>query len=214
MTEKIYCPICRKEHDFTEGICVLCGYDLNKYKQEVEKEDLPAKPNWLLSPLLIISFPLVFMFIMKRMDTANRIDLSEEAPIVFAFLFMICAAISYFVLRSGRKKKELYELAQKDPFAAKCIVYQKRKEEEHIQAIMNTSEVAIIQREKEAAIFSQRPDAPEWEIRYSTHPCPGCGHYKVRYSNWDDKRISVAFWVAASDKLGKNYKCDHCGRMW
>ena len=66
--------------------------------------------------------------------------------------------------------------------------------------------------EKQFAIESQKNAAP-WE-RYYSYPCPYCGHYKVRPSKWDDKRMSVAFWGIHSQKIGKQYKCDYCGSMW
>ena len=44
-----------------------------------------------------------------------------------------------------------------------------------------------------------------WATRYNAHSCPYCGHRKVRNAKWDDKRMSVAFWGVASDKIGKNY---------
>lgn len=66
--------------------------------------------------------------------------------------------------------------------------------------------------EKQFAIESQKNAAP-WE-RYYPYPCPYCGHYKVRPSKWDDKRMSVAFWGIHSQKIGKQYKCDYCGSMW
>ena len=70
-----------------------------------------------------------------------------------------------------------------------------------------------IGKEYEEAVESQKAGTP-WAKRYSTHPCPHCGHYKVREATWDDKRYSVAFWGAASSKIGTRYKCDHCGNMW
>lgn len=70
-----------------------------------------------------------------------------------------------------------------------------------------------IGKEYEEAVESQKAGAP-WAKRYSTHPCPHCGHYKVREAAWNDKRYSVAFWGAASSKIGTCYKCDHCGNMW
>ena len=75
------------------------------------------------------------------------------------------------------------------------------------------AEQAQIQKEYEEAVDSQFAEEP-WAIRYSTSPCPYCRHYKVRHSKWEDKRYSVAFWGAASDKLGKQFKCEHCGEMW
>lgn len=67
--------------------------------------------------------------------------------------------------------------------------------------------------ELNAAIKSQQSTEP-WAVRYMTSPCPYCGHYKVRCAKWEDKRNSVAFWGIHSSKIGTNYKCERCGRMW
>lgn len=92
------------------------------------------------------------------------------------------------------------------------IVYS-QNEKDGTNAKKRAEEQRQIQREYEQAVASQEPGEP-WKIRYATDPCPHCGHYKVRYAKWEDKRMSVAFWGAASDKIGKLYKCEHCGEMW
>lgn len=71
----------------------------------------------------------------------------------------------------------------------------------------------IIEQERQTAIWSNEAGAP-WQVRYATYPCPYCGHYKVRSAKWEDKRMSVAFWGAASSKIGTQFKCEHCNRMW
>lgn len=71
----------------------------------------------------------------------------------------------------------------------------------------------VIERERIAAINSHNATEP-WAVKYSTSPCPYCGHYKVRYAKWEDKSMSIAFWGIASSKIGTNYKCEHCNRMW
>lgn len=54
-----------------------------------------------------------------------------------------------------------------------------------------------------------------WERKYMPYACPYCRRYTVRYSNWDDKKISVAFWgVYGSEKIDQQYKCDSCNKMW
>ncbi|MBQ3545950.1 MAG: sel1 repeat family protein [Lachnospiraceae bacterium] len=70
-----------------------------------------------------------------------------------------------------------------------------------------------LEEEKRIAIESQKSSVP-WEVRYMLEPCKYCGHYKVRYAKWEDKSLSVAFWGIASGKIGKNYKCEYCGKMW
>lgn len=72
---------------------------------------------------------------------------------------------------------------------------------------------ALIDAEYQAAVDSQKSTEP-WAVRYSTSPCPYCGHYKVRNAKWEDKSLSVAFWGIASSKIGTNYKCEYCNRMW
>ena len=75
------------------------------------------------------------------------------------------------------------------------------------------AEQRTIKEEYSEAVRSQQASEP-WTIRYSTSPCPYCGHYKVRYAKWEDKRAHVLFWGATSEKLGTNYKCENCERMW
>lgn len=74
-------------------------------------------------------------------------------------------------------------------------------------------ELQQISKEYDEAVQSQEKGEP-WKVRYATYPCPRCGHYKVRNANREDKRLSVAFWGAASNAIGKTYKCEHCGEMW
>ena len=86
-------------------------------------------------------------------------------------------------------------------------VYQKN--EKTIKEI----ETKKIAKEYQEAIASQQAVEP-WAIRYATEPCPHCGHYKVRCAKWEDKRLSVAFWGIASNKIDKNFKCEECNEMW
>ena len=74
-------------------------------------------------------------------------------------------------------------------------------------------EELLIEVEYMEAVQSQKRTEP-WAKRYETSPCPYCGHYKVRNATWDDKRMSVAFWGAASNAIGKDYICDRCKHMW
>lgn len=81
------------------------------------------------------------------------------------------------------------------------------------QKISAAEEREIIKYEYQQALDSQVADEP-WTVRYSTHPCPYCGHYKVRYAKWEDKQMSVAFWGMASSAIDKHYKCEWCKKMW
>ena len=86
-------------------------------------------------------------------------------------------------------------------------------ENDGTNARRRADELEQIERERLAAIESQKEGEP-WRIIYATYPCPHCGHYKVRSAKWEDKRASVAFWGSASNAIGKQYKCEHCGEMW
>lgn len=44
--------------------------------------------------------------------------------------------------------------------------------------------------------------------------CPKCGSTKVYGMTYDDKSASIAFWGAASSKIGKRFHCDNCGNEW
>lgn len=44
--------------------------------------------------------------------------------------------------------------------------------------------------------------------------CYKCGSIRVYAMTYDDKRESIAFWGAASTKIGKRYHCDNCGNEW
>ena len=44
--------------------------------------------------------------------------------------------------------------------------------------------------------------------------CIKCGSTKVYRMTYDDKRDSITFWGAASDKIGKTYHCDNCEHEW
>lgn len=88
-----------------------------------------------------------------------------------------------------------------------------QNEKDGTNARRRAAELEQINREYEQAVESQQPGEP-WKVRYATDPCPYCGHYKVRCAKWEEKQFSVAFWGIASSKIGKQFKCEHCGEMW
>ena len=109
-----------------------------------------------------------------------------------------------------------YNLAQKDyPKYLELEIERAKRELARAEAreAQRLAEQKVIEAEHQRAIASQNASEP-WAIRYSTSPCPYCGHYKVRYAKWEDKSLSIAFWGIASSKIGKEYKCEHCNRMW
>ena len=125
-------------------------------------------------------------------------------PAVILLLFPIMVYVMIYVALLNN-----YKLAQTDypKYVMKVKAAKARQEAEKAR------EKAALEAEYNAAVLSQKRSEP-WAVRYSTSPCPHCGHYKVRCAKWEDKRMSVAFWGAASSAIGKSYKCEHCGGMW
>ena len=170
----------------------------------VNKPQKPKFSKGMANYLLIMSsFLLFFLIFIANVDWSIRL---ENGIKLFLMLDGIPLGIYLFFYI---KKWSDYNLAQEN-FAE----YERRKIEEH-KALVRAQEQkqAQLDREYEEAVESQKSTTP-WTVRYSTSPCPYCGHYKVRYAKWEDKRLSVAFWGAASSKIGTNYKCEHCGTMW
>ncbi|MCI6647233.1 MAG: hypothetical protein MSH16_06265 [Oscillospiraceae bacterium] len=100
---------------------------------------------------------------------------------------------------------------------AKCSLDKSmEKQEQELAAFrkeMEEKEKQEIEAERIAAFRSQKDTTP-WAVRYMTSSCPYCGHYKVRFETWDDKKMDVSFWGIASTELGKSYICDHCKKTW
>ena len=44
--------------------------------------------------------------------------------------------------------------------------------------------------------------------------CPTCGSTDLKKIDALDRAISVSFLGLASGKIGKSFKCNHCGYMW
>lgn len=151
--------------------------------------------------LLLKDGPVMIEYIIDSFITL--IVIFDVLPLAVYLFFFIPKCMDYHLAKTNFPKyvKEQEEL-------------QRRKAEyNRQQQIENERKQKIIEQERQFAIASQQNDSP-WAIKYCTYPCPHCGHYKVRYAKWEDKKASVAFWGIHSSKLGTNYKCEHCGEMW
>ena len=163
----------------------------------------PQKPIYSKGMLIYTILATIF-FVFFFITGGGEGDPSGVAAVIFCFYSVPFGYSCYFLRKLGD-----YNLAQKDYpeyLRRKIAILEgqiKRKE----------SEQAEIDAEYQVAVQSQKATEP-WAIRYSTSPCPYCGHYKVRSAKWEDKKMSIAFWGVASSKIGTNYKCEHCNRMW
>lgn len=167
----------------------------------------PPKPKFskgmAIYLIIMTSFWLFFIIFIANVDWATRWE--SFLKITLKLEGIPLAIYLFFYLR----KWSDYHLAQKN-FAE----YERKKIAEHDAMVRaQQAKQAQLDREYKEAVASKNSTTP-WAVRYSTTPCPYCGHYKVRYAKWEDKRMSVAFWGAASSKIGTNYKCEHCGQMW
>ena len=167
--------------------------DLNREREETRKGS-KVIIAWAILTTIIFLFRLIS---------------AEHFPIIALFI-----ALFFWI---GVKWE--YEAIEKIDEKIRCATldideYNRRvEEEEKRQQAIRDAEYQSLQKEREYAEKTQREGAP-WEVKYFTESCPYCGHYKVRFSEWEDKRYSIAFWGAASDKIGKAYKCEYCGKMW
>lgn len=135
---------------------------------------------------------------------------SHGLLIVISLFFSIIGWGGIYLCRGSVEQFENdLRLAEKDIAEYERTI--QRRIEAHKQKMIEGANA--LQREKEYAEYTQT-SGEAWTVRYFTDPCPYCGHYKVRYSKWEDKRFSIAFWGIASSKIGQKFKCENCKRMW
>lgn len=178
----------------------------HRLSETVKKSLIPPKPKFSRAFLVYLISSLIIFIIVPFVGGVYK----EEFVAAFNLIFIldIIPLVIYYVF-SYKVKLAEYNLAQTN-----FNEYARKKVEEYRATLKaNQEKIDVLNKEYEDAAESQKLSAP-WATRYSTSPCPYCGHYKVRYAKWEDKRASVAFWGAASSKIGTNYKCEYCGRMW
>lgn len=90
--------------------------------------------------------------------------------------------------------------------------YQSRIQQENDQQKAANRKAAIkwaeIERQSEQAAArraAEQANAPR---------CPTCGSTDLKKIDALDRAISVSFLGLASGKIGKSFKCNHCGYMW
>ena len=221
--EMKYCPHCGEKQNINTKSTLSPDINTDKHenpkpkvkpvtsaKQEEKASSdnlevpMPPKPKirkGIIIYTLIITVLVIWLVVIGGLALFASVD--TACALVFFLSPIILYAIAY------RSALNDYRLAQTDypRYAMRVIANKKRQEAQRAK------EKAELEAEYRAAVASQNSREP-WAVRYSTSPCPHCGHYKVRHAKWEDKSISVAFWGAASSAIGKNYKCEHCGRMW
>lgn len=87
--------------------------------------------------------------------------------------------------------------------------YQTREEEEK-ERLRIAGEEAWAKHQAQVAMWKK--DNAE---RAANAPrCPTCGSTDLKKIDALDRAISVSFLGLASGKIGKSFKCNHCGYMW
>lgn len=67
----------------------------------------------------------------------------------------------------------------------------------------------------QTAVPSTPTPAPAIPTPQPTTPrCPTCGSTDIKKLDSLDRTVSTAVWGIASGKIGKQFKCRHCGYMW
>ena len=135
----------------------------------------------------------------------------EEHDTWNAVLFAIASIGAFFgyIFAVYIPQWSLYRLYRKDPDAYR----RKMDEQAEEERVKEQSRKKRIELEKKEAERSQREGAP-WDKKYYTYPCPYCGHYKVRRTEFKDVEASVRFWGPRSIRVAEKFICDHCKKKW
>ncbi|SNU04572.1 hypothetical protein SAMN06297422_101114 [Lachnospiraceae bacterium] len=168
------------------------------------------KPHFnggFLAYIIIATSVIVFLFLIAPVYILD--ESAKVGQFLFEELVFVGAPLIYYlgwVYLPAKEKYNLYN-TNRDEYNKKV------SEEAEARKKAKAAKDAELEAELDYAIQSQKSGAP-WE-RYYTFPCPYCGHYKVRPANWDDKKVSVAFWgPILSQKISDRYKCEYCKKMW
>ena len=176
--------------------------------------NMPQKPKFSKGLLIYLLIATAILTILLFSDGVGMVEYKIEGYVKLLAVFAVIplAIYLFFFIPQCRKyilAKTNYEKHEKEEEERlKRQYYQRLKDQAAEKARQEQ-----IEKERQIAIASQSSTSP-WAVKYCTHPCPHCGHYKVRYAKWEDKKASVAFWGIHSSKLGTNFKCEHCGEMW
>jgi len=206
------CPLCKTEVPTDVNICPCCGSNLKDFRIIIEKSDIDT--GWPKKQFFIMLLDIAFIAIANSCLLNNHMVIG--ILILFISLISFVSNIGTFLL-----KLDVYKLAKTDLISAKVLAYQQQCEADRIKKRVNLSkeerqirEAEKIEQERKEVFNSYSPLRPEWDRKYFRDPCPHCGHYRVRYANWDDKKISVAVWGIGSSKISKKYYCENCRQMW
>lgn len=232
LVEGKICPQCGTLNDKYFQICGKCSTSLSnteivqvdesycKPKELSEEERLKKRMEQIKKPRVVTVFlPLLLI----PGGLAFLIFTIIEGGFFSIIFGLFCCIILFF---GGHElfttNLDNYKLAKSDLNAYKLKVITKQDAaaktntpeaiQQRKQEMMERKQ-KMLENEYQQAVASQQASEP-WTVRYSTHPCPYCGHYKVRYAKWEDKQMSVAFWGMASSAIDKHYKCEWCKKMW
>lgn len=225
LVEGRICPQCGALNDKYFQICGKCSASLANTKI-VQMDESYCKPKELSAEERL----------KKRMEQIKRPNIVTMflplllIPLGLAFLVFTIIEGGFFLIILGlffgiilffggygffTDNLDNYKLAKSDfdAYKRKVIAEQDAAARAKTPEAIQERKQKMLENEYQQAVASQQASEP-WTVRYSTHPCPYCGHYKVRYAKWEDKQMSVAFWGIASSAIDKHYKCEWCKKMW
>jgi rubrerythrin len=105
-------------------------------------------------------------------------------------------------------KDIVQRLVKDNPDFEQSIYINRIKEEEERSRIAD--EAAWAEHQAQVAL-AKRINA---ERAANAPRCPTCGSTDLKKIDALDRAISVSFLGLASGKIGKSFKCNHCGYMW
>ena len=88
-------------------------------------------------------------------------------------------------------------------------LWNQRYKEEIKQSIKQKASTSELPTNKIEALPTSIPPQPP-----NTPRCPTCNSTDIKKIGGVDRAFSVAFWGLASSKIGKTFKCNHCGYTW
>lgn len=123
---KFKCPLCQEEGHFFEERCSKCGYDLGKYKQEIENE--PIK-EFFVGRFLILSLILGGLPVLTLVQDYCQRNHPLHEPLSgfmwFLIIFLLFFSVGFFCAFLDDRRYE--KLKKEDPFAAKLEAYKEEK---------------------------------------------------------------------------------------
>lgn len=178
-----------------ETLIKLAQQEKERYNQRWAAIELPSNPTTSIEHKITICGSLASIIIGIVLLSKNF----EGSPKGIILILLGVAALGIYYFTDYKEKAKLYRLSQDDPDAYRRTIIE--RENDYRQQLLKQEEA------------TRRLQALQ-QSSYSVLKCPVCGSTTVDKISTLDRTVSVAAVGLASAKIGKQYKCRHCGHMW